>query len=425
MAPLPGQVTIGNGMINAAGALEAGGPIRLKSNNAVVGAFNVPESVILRNASETNGNSTAISNRDSRDIPNVIVGFNNIDHIGTGTFAVGTRVAGGFSNRLSIEKDGAVVVANDPRPGVSERLRVGGGALVNGQITSLLYSPASDANSLACFQGIADYAVGARSRILKVGERAFMDFETAVGGRGILRFGSDFGGRADVMSLNASTQKVFVHGGLGIGSTAVDPKAQLQIDSGGYASVGLGSDGPNVWYLTKEIGGSFNIWQGPFGSSSNRLCISPTGNVGIGSEDPKAKLAVNGTIRAKEVRVEASPWPDSVFEKGYVLPSLKEVRDFIAQHGHLSGIPSAQEVAREGVSVGDMHIRQMKKIEELTLYALQADKEMTDTKARLLTSETEIARLQTERDHMRQLMEKMMTRIERLESVSLDGKRKP
>ena len=50
-------------------------------------------------------------------------------------------------------------------------------------------------------------------------------------------------------------------------------------------------------------------------NNSTKLSIAKDGNVGIGTTSPDQKLAVNGSIRSKEVLVEASDWPDFVFEK--------------------------------------------------------------------------------------------------------------
>lgn len=94
--------------------------------------------------------------------------------------------------------------------------------------------------------------------------------------------------------------------GMGVGMTAGAAKANLQIDAGGYAAFGLGLDGPNAWYLTKEFAGSFNIWQGPFAGATNRFNISPAGNIGIGAAATTSKLTVGGSILASQVSVGAS-----------------------------------------------------------------------------------------------------------------------
>jgi hypothetical protein len=97
------------------------------------------------------------------------------------------------------------------------------------------------------------------------------------------------------------------------------------------------------------------------------------GNVGIGIADPGTwKLAVNGNIRAKEIKVETD-WADYVFEKNYVLPSLDEVANHIKKNGHLINIPSAKEVEENGVELGEMNKLLLEKIEELTLYILNQE----------------------------------------------------
>ena len=98
------------------------------------------------------------------------------------------------------------------------------------------------------------------------------------------------------------------------------------------------------------------------------------GNVGIGTNTPDNKLDVNGTIRAKEVKVESN-WSDFVFEENYNLPALDQVETFIKENKHLPDIPSAKQVEEEGLSMADMMKKQMQKIEELTLYLIEMKKE--------------------------------------------------
>lgn len=105
-----------------------------------------------------------------------------------------------------------------------------------------------------------------------------------------------------------------------------------------------------------------------------------TRNVGIGTSNPTAKLAVNGNIRAKEIKVEVSSWPDYVFAKSYSLPSLQTTEQFIKDKGHLPGIPSSVEVKANGIDLGDMNAKLLQKIEELTLHLIEKDKEIQDLK---------------------------------------------
>jgi hypothetical protein len=116
------------------------------------------------------------------------------------------------------------------------------------------------------------------------------------------------------------------------------------------------------------------------------------GNVGIGTTAPSHKLSVNGAIRAKEVIVDTG-WSDYVFAKDYRLASLSEVEQHIQSQGHLPGIPSAQEVAEKGVSVGNMQSILLAKIEELTLHVIAQEKRLDQATAKIAVLEVENARL--------------------------------
>jgi len=108
-----------------------------------------------------------------------------------------------------------------------------------------------------------------------------------------------------------------------------------------------------------------------------RMRITSTGEVAIGSIDPKGyKLAVNGTIRAKEIKVEAVNWPDYVFEEGYKIAPLTEIEKYVKENKHLPEMPSAKEIDVNGLALGDMIKLQQKKIEELTLHLIEKDKEV-------------------------------------------------
>ena len=99
------------------------------------------------------------------------------------------------------------------------------------------------------------------------------------------------------------------------------------------------------------------------------------GNVGIGTTSPDAKLAVNGNIHAKEVKVDLIGWPDYVFEEAYDLPSLEEVQEHIVKNGHLINMPSAKVVEENGLRLGEMDKLLLEKIEELTLYVIELKNE--------------------------------------------------
>ena len=117
-----------------------------------------------------------------------------------------------------------------------------------------------------------------------------------------------------------------------------------------------------------------------------RFNITNDGNVGIGTTNPQYKLDVKGQIRATEVLVQGvDQFADFVFDKDYRLPSLHEVNTFIQDNGHLPGIPSAQEVKDKGMSLVEMQVKLLQKVEELTLYSIRQQEEIKALKDELNT----------------------------------------
>ncbi len=99
------------------------------------------------------------------------------------------------------------------------------------------------------------------------------------------------------------------------------------------------------------------------------------GNVAIGTEDPGTyRLAVDGAIKTREVKVTQTDWADYVFEPDYPLMPLEQLRSYIDSHGHLPGIPTEEAVKTNGVYLGTINKKLLEKIEELTLYILAQDR---------------------------------------------------
>jgi len=193
-------------------------------------------------------------------------------------------------------------------------------------------------------------------------------------------------------------------GNVGIGT--IDPSGKLEIKGGsGEQSqgqihlTGNGESGPGDAYISfhegsetnskwaigvKDNDNVFSISHGLTMDAAPRLIITEaTGNVGIGTTNPGTyKLAVNGKIRAKEIKVETG-WADYVFKEDYNLPTLAEVEKHIKEKGHLPNIPSAKEVEENGVQLGEMNRLLLEKIEELTLYTLEQDRKIKTQEKRL------------------------------------------
>lgn len=135
----------------------------------------------------------------------------------------------------------------------------------------------------------------------------------------------------------------------------------------------------------------------PFTSDGANLALRAVenGNVGIGTLNPTEKLSVNGKIRAKEIKVEAAPWPDYVFAPSYKLPALKATEQFIKEHKHLPEIPSAIEVKKDGVNLGEMNAKLLKKIEELTLHLIDQNKRLDEQDKKNAVQQKEIEQLKS------------------------------
>lgn len=106
----------------------------------------------------------------------------------------------------------------------------------------------------------------------------------------------------------------------------------------------------------------------------NRVTIlKHNGNMGVGVSNPQYRLDVAGTIRAQEILVNNVSGADFVFEEGYYLRPLSDVKMFIKKNKHLPEIQPAKDMQENGVNMNELQIKLLQKIEELTLYLIQQD----------------------------------------------------
>ncbi|MCX6315848.1 MAG: hypothetical protein NTW29_01045 [Bacteroidetes bacterium] len=147
-------------------------------------------------------------------------------------------------------------------------------------------------------------------------------------------------------------------------------------NNGTPANLYLQNGGGNVY-----IGDAANF------TGSHRLGVDGnaviTGAVRIGNTVTPSgyKLAVDGKAICTELLVRLVPnWPDFVFSKKYNLPSLAQVEQYIQLNQHLPGIPAAKTIEEGGLLIGEMQKLQMQKIEELTLYIIDMNKQLQQLK---------------------------------------------
>jgi hypothetical protein len=137
----------------------------------------------------------------------------------------------------------------------------------------------------------------------------------------------------------------------------------------------------------QNSGGSVYIGDATGFTSDHRLGVDGntviTGALRVGTTVTPAgyKLAVDGRVICTEVMVRlVNNWPDYVFQHNYKLAPLGEVESFIEKNKHLPGIPSAAKLEKEGLSLGEMQKLQMQKIEELTLYIIDINRQLQTVK---------------------------------------------
>jgi hypothetical protein len=195
-----------------------------------------------------------------------------------------------------------------------------------------------------------------------------------------------FGG----MPYTGANSKYRIHvngisGDVGIGAatiSAATPKYFMRVvaTTGDIVMGLLGAPLDIPVYRFKVDGTTSDVIVGDINNNSHFI-IKANGNVGIGTKltnNPNNyKLAVNGMIGAKEMKIEinSTTWADFVFEKNYTLMPLKDVEAYITKNKHLPNVPTVADVeANNGIEIGKTQTLLLQKIEELTLYLINESK---------------------------------------------------
>lgn len=343
----------------------------------------------------------------------------------TGSVAVGYNAHADYDASVAIGRSAAAVAENSVQIGyfataAADGTAVGWGAqaLTGGAGTALGFSASASGNASIAI-GMSSSAAGHGAALLGFGSSAGGEYSIGAGyganaqGGGSLALGGfatthsmDSGSVAVGYGATTTAPNQLVVGGstlyindiyFGGGVVSTNPPAPVTINSNGasgsnisgsYLALAAGkatgtAPGGDLVFETSDPTSSGTTLQ----SLSTKMIVKDNGNVGIGTTAPSSKLAVNGTITTKEVVVTGSGWSDYVFDAGYALPSLSEVAAFVEQNHHLVGIPSAQEVSEQGISLGDMQAKLLAKIEELTLQLIATEKRVRELERREGTAE--------------------------------------
>jgi hypothetical protein len=160
-----------------------------------------------------------------------------------------------------------------------------------------------------------------------------------------------------------------------------DPSRVFYINNLGNVSIGAGMKKPQPLNAEdKDANPNQKLWVAGNTRVDGILAVGTDGDAptDLFKAYIVGNMAVKGTINAEEVIVstDKNDWPDYVFKKEYVLQPLSEVEQHIAEKGHLPGIPSQEEVAEKGVNMGEMQIKLLEKIEEMTLRMIEQEKRL-------------------------------------------------
>lgn len=179
-------------------------------------------------------------------------------------------------------------------------------------------------------------------------------------------------------------------GEVGIGTT--NPGVSLEVS--GSASAFASTSGTYQPGASARIGNSqtngvldigVNSGGGAWLQYTNRLDLSQGyplllnpngGNVGIGATSPSYKLEVAGSVRATSFVANSNTYADFVFKPDYKLRALSEVEAAIKANGHLPDIPSEAEAKARGIDLAQMQVKLLQKVEELTLYLVEHEKDL-------------------------------------------------
>jgi FtsZ-binding cell division protein ZapB len=285
----------------------------------------------------------------------------------TGTYCVSAN-SSAIYNTLNVYPDNTVGVGRASSATNTGKLHVSNTGTTPTNAVSIDNNSTSTSTSYALEANTTATGAGAR-----YGIRNYMS-----GGTGIR-----YGFSSSIYADGANTSVVY-----GVYSF-VSPSATTGSSYAGYFS---GGSGTNEWSV-----------YAPGNSYINNLRVGSTA-AATGYE-----LSVDGQIACEEVLVaNSTAWPDYVFKTDYKLLPLKEVEKHIQAKGHLPNIPAASVIEKEGIKLADMQTRTIEKVEELTLYAIEADKKIE-------TLQAENKTIQAENTELRQMLRALLDRVEALE----------
>ncbi|MBK7130293.1 MAG: hypothetical protein IPM74_11590 [Crocinitomicaceae bacterium] len=172
-----------------------------------------------------------------------------------------------------------------------------------------------------------------------------------------------------------------------VGIRTDDPQFALDVKGSTYA----------MRFLAGNPGATTDALLNGYSENTSQDLIRLGGKIGANDEEVRFKILNDGTVFAKELRIRAiSDFPDYVFDEKYALMSLKDLANFIDLNHHLPNMPTAAEVKANGMAMGELTMKIVEKIEEITLYCITLNNENENLKEELNRQSHQINELREE-----------------------------
>ncbi|PJJ83554.1 hypothetical protein [Mucilaginibacter auburnensis] len=202
-------------------------------------------------------------------------------------------------------------------------------------------------------------------------------------------------------TASPSTKVTFTStGNVGIGTTT--PTEKLSITSG---SIKINNSNPGNRLIWSRLDNTHATGLASDGYSTlqfisngvQRMALTPNGNLLIGKTTQvniAYRLDIDGSIRANKMVVNTTG-ADYVFEPGYKLTDLGDVEAYVKKYRHLPKIQTAQQMESNGLELAEFNTKLLEKVEELTLYLIEKDKQIKAQEARLKRLEDALLKKET------------------------------